>query len=83
MMYAFYMSLEKLSGSHTKNTFSIRRSRNHNVRVNLNVNKLANLLNFLHKTFTQPRFITIIQNYMRLERNIHKQEQPSTLGHWL
>ena len=82
-MFAFYMSLEKLSGSHTKNTFSIWRSHNHNVRMNLNGNKLANLLNFLYKTFTQPRFITIIQNYMRLERNIHKQEQPSTLGHWL
>ena len=23
------------------------------------------------------------QNYMRLERNIHKHEQSSTLGHWL
>ena len=23
------------------------------------------------------------QNSMRLERNIHEQERPSTLGHWL
>ena len=23
------------------------------------------------------------QNYMRLERNIHKRERPSTLGYWL
>ena len=23
------------------------------------------------------------QNYVRLERNIHEHEQPSTLGHWL
>ena len=43
MMYAFYMSLEKPSGSHTENTFSIWRSRNHNVRMNLNGNKLANV----------------------------------------
>ena len=35
------MSLEKPAGSHTKNTFSKRRSRNHNVRMNLNENKLA------------------------------------------
>ena len=42
-MYAFYMSLEKPSGSHTENTFSIWRSRNHNVRMNLNGNKLANV----------------------------------------
>ena len=37
------MSLEKPSGSHTENTFSIWRSRNHNVRMNLNGNKLANV----------------------------------------
>ena len=43
VMYAFYMSLEKPSGSHTENTFSIWRSRNHNVRMNLNGNKLANV----------------------------------------
>ena len=41
-MYAFYMSLEKASRSHLENTFSICRSRNHNVRMNLNGNKLAN-----------------------------------------
>ena len=41
VMYAFYMSLEKPSGSHTENTFTIWRSRNHNVRINLNGNKLA------------------------------------------
>ena len=43
VMYAFYMSLEKPSGSHTENTFSIWRSRNHNVRMNLNRNKFANV----------------------------------------
>ena len=37
------MSLEKPSGSHSENTFSIWRSRNHNVRMNLNGNKLANV----------------------------------------
>ena len=36
------MSLEKTAGSHTENTFRIWRSRNHNVRMNLNGNKLAN-----------------------------------------
>ena len=40
-MHAFYMSLEKPSGNHTENTFSKWRSRNHNVRINLNGNKLA------------------------------------------
>ena len=39
-MYAFYMSLEKPVGSHTESTFRILRSCNHNVRVNLNGNKL-------------------------------------------
>ena len=43
MMYAFYMSLEKPAGSHTEKTFSISRSRNDNVRMNLNGNKLANV----------------------------------------
>ena len=43
VMYAFYMSLEKPSGSHTENTFSKLRSRNRNVRMNLNGNKLANV----------------------------------------
>ena len=43
MMYAFFMSLEKPAGSHTKNTSRIWRSRNHNVRVNLNENKLTNV----------------------------------------
>ena len=43
VMYAFYMSLEKLAGSYTENTFKIWRSRNHNVRMNLNGNKLANV----------------------------------------
>ena len=43
-MYAFYMSVEKLAGSHTVNTFRMWRSRNHNVRMNLNGNKLANVL---------------------------------------
>ena len=42
-MYAFYMFLEKRAGSHTENTFSIWRSRNHNVRMNLNRNKFANV----------------------------------------
>ena len=43
-MYAFYMSLEKLAGNHTENTFRIWRSHNHNVRINLDGNKLANVL---------------------------------------
>ena len=43
VMYAFYMSLEKSAGNRTENTFSIWRSRNHNVRMNLNGNKLANV----------------------------------------
>ena len=43
MMYAFFMSLEKPAGSHTKNTSRIWRSRNHNVRMNLNENILANV----------------------------------------
>ena len=42
-MFAFYMSLKKPAGSHTENTFRIRRSRNHNVTMNLNGNKLANV----------------------------------------
>ena len=42
-MYAFYMSLEKPAGSHTENIFRISRSRNHNVRVNLDGNELANI----------------------------------------
>ena len=37
------MSLEKPSESHSENTFSIWRSRNHNVTMNLNGNKLANV----------------------------------------
>ena len=41
MMYALYMSLEKPAGSHTENTFKIWRSRNHNVKMNLNGNKLV------------------------------------------
>ena len=43
MMYPFYMSLEKPAGNHTENTFSKRKSRNHNVRMNLDENKLANV----------------------------------------
>ena len=43
VIYAFYMSLEKPAGSHTENTFKIWRSRNHNVRMDLNGNKLANV----------------------------------------
>ena len=42
-MYAFHMSLEKPAGSHAWNTFRIWRSCNHNVRMNLNGNKLANV----------------------------------------
>ena len=42
-MYAFYMSLEKSGGSHTKNTFRTWRSHNHNVKMNLNGNKSANV----------------------------------------
>ena len=43
VMNAFYMSLEKPDGSHTEHTFRIWRSHDHNVRMNLNVNKLANV----------------------------------------
>ena len=43
VMYAFYMSLQKPAGSHTENNFSIWRSHNHNVRINLNQNKLGNV----------------------------------------
>ena len=35
------MPLEKPVGSHTENIFRIWRSRNHDVRINLNRNKLA------------------------------------------
>ena len=42
-MYPFYMSLEKPAGNHTENTFRKRKSRNHNVRMNLDENKLANV----------------------------------------
>ena len=38
MMYTFYMSLEKPAGNHTENTSRIWRSRNHNVRMNLDGN---------------------------------------------
>ena len=37
------MSLEKLAGSHTENVFRIWRSRKHNVRMNLDGNKSANV----------------------------------------
>ena len=43
VMYTLYMSLEKPTGSHTENTIKIWRNRNHNVRTNLNENKLANV----------------------------------------
>ena len=43
-MNALYMSLEKSAGRHTENTFRIYRSCNHNVSMNLNRNKLANVL---------------------------------------
>ena len=43
VIYAFHMSLKKPSGSDKENTFSIWRSRNNNVRMNLNGNKLANV----------------------------------------
>ena len=39
----FSMSLQTLAESHTENTFRIWRSCNHNVRMNVNVNKLANV----------------------------------------
>ena len=34
VIYAFYTSLEKTTRTRTENTFSIYRSRNHNVRMN-------------------------------------------------
>ena len=37
------MSLEKQAGNHTENTFRIRRTRNHNVRMKLKGNKLVNV----------------------------------------
>ena len=43
MVYAFYMSLEKLAGSLTESTFGIWRSCNNNVWMNLNGNKLGNV----------------------------------------
>ena len=43
VMYAFYMFLRKPAGSHTENTFSIWRSRNHNIGINLNGYKLENV----------------------------------------
>ena len=43
VMYAIYMSLENPAGSHTENTFTMWRSHNYNVRINLNGNKLANV----------------------------------------
>ena len=42
-MYAFSMSLKEPGGSHTENNFKIQRSRNHNVRMNWNKHKLANV----------------------------------------
>ena len=42
-MYAFYMPLENPAGSYTERTFKIWRSRNHNVTMNLNGDKLANV----------------------------------------
>ena len=42
VMYAFYMSPEKPAGSH-KNTFKTWRSRNNNVKMNLDGNKSANV----------------------------------------
>ena len=41
VMYAFYMSLEKPKDNHTKNTYRIWRSRNPDVRKNIDENKLA------------------------------------------
>ena len=43
VIYAFYMSLEKPAGTHTENIFRIWRSCNHNVRMDLNGNELANV----------------------------------------
>lgn len=43
VMYAFYMSLEKPSGSHTENTFNIWRSRNPDIRPQMDGNRLANV----------------------------------------
>ena len=42
-MQAFYMSLTKPTGNHKENNFRIWRSHNHNVRMNLDGNKLAHL----------------------------------------
>ena len=43
LMYAFYISLEKPSGSHTENTSSTWESLNHNVKMNVNGDKLASV----------------------------------------
>ena len=42
VMYSSYMSLDKPAGSYRENNFRIWRSRNHNIRMNLDGNKLAN-----------------------------------------
>ena len=42
MLYTFYMYLQKSAGSHTENKFRLWRSRNDNVRRNLDGYKLAN-----------------------------------------
>ena len=42
-MYDFYMSFEKPAGSHIESTFRIWRSLDHNVRMKLEGNKLANV----------------------------------------
>ena len=60
-MYAFYMTLEKPTGRNTENTFRIRRSCNHNIRMNLDGNKLANvwrdIINKKRLTDLEPRGI--------------------------
>ena len=43
MIYAFYMALEKPGGTHTESTFRIWKSRDYNVKINLDGNKLANV----------------------------------------
>ena len=66
-MYAFYMSLDKPASSHTENRFRIWRSHNHNVRMNLNWNKLAN---FCRRIINKRRLIDRTR-YVNQRENEH------------
>ena len=59
VMCAFYTSLEKSAGGHTENTFEIWRNRNHNVKMNLNGNKLANVRRDIMNIWTEVSMICL------------------------